>query len=195
MNAIELLKSLLKKCIIKQNTVDGFEKYTILDSRGSLFTVGFNKTAKKYGFGRSKIGREKLAIYGITDKNLPDYQSIYNVVKRQYQTEIVSYLFKEMINQSEINAFESQDADTYYTGNKIGRIFSITFDKKTKKYELKRSNMLKYLYDALDIPFDIEPQNTKELFDAAKAEYNWQVVRENVDSMYDFVPDYYDLPR
>ncbi len=192
MKTIDLLKLLLKKSAIKRQSVNGFDKYTVFNTDGSLFSIGFNSETNKHGFGRTQKGIKELAKYGINDSNTPDFPSIYSETKAQYQTNMVNYLFKTMIENHEIDAEETPEKETYTATNQFGPIFSFSHDKKANKYAIKREKQLKYLYEALELPFDIEPDDLKEMYKLIKAEYYWQVVRDNIESMYDFIPAYYN---
>lgn len=80
-----LFKEITLQSDIKYVFDDGFCKYIVYDSRGTLFVIGFNKETKKYGFGRTPLMLREYAKADLPTNIMPDYASLYTIVARGYR--------------------------------------------------------------------------------------------------------------
>ena len=195
MNGNESIQQLSKRVTIKHEYSGNFDEYIVYQGTILLFNIKFNKKTKQYEFYPTPTGIHEFAKNGIYNKDIQDFSSIYNITKRQYQIELIVFIFKEVINNAEIDMETKNEFEIYTAKNDDGAIFSFGYNKKTNKYGIKRFEQLRFLYKSLEIPFDIKPENFKDIYDFIKAEYNWQIVRDTVESMHDFIPDYYNFAR
>lgn len=75
--------------ILCQSEIDytyanGFYKYIVYNDKGSLFSIGFNKNIKKYGFGRTELMLKEYKKNGLSTEIKPDFPYLYNETLKRY---------------------------------------------------------------------------------------------------------------
>ncbi|MBR3511184.1 MAG: hypothetical protein IKN73_03940 [Alphaproteobacteria bacterium] len=176
----ELFFSFVNKFAITHDETSETDVYVVYAEKKVLFNITYLKKHKQYVFDYTPFCTQEFIKHGIYSKNLPDTATIYNIVTVQYKQKLVNELFETLVSICEINQRTSDEYETYFAENSFGIIFKLKHNKKTNQYTFKRDKILTTIYDDLQIPHNLMPQNHKELFEQMRNEYNYQVVRDTV---------------
>ena len=82
----DLFLKILRQSKISHTFANGFDKYIVYNENGSLFSVGFNKTIKKYGIGRTDFMLKEYNKANLPTEIMPDAPYLYNEVIKRYDT-------------------------------------------------------------------------------------------------------------
>ena len=80
----DLFQEITGKSKIRHFVSNGFDKYVIYNDSGSFFSVGFNKTIKKYGLGRTELMLQEYKKRNLLIETMPDIPVVYNFVVQRY---------------------------------------------------------------------------------------------------------------
>lgn len=106
---------------------------------------------------------------------------------------LIHNFFKYIIDTCEIKETFDKGFHIYTTYNNAGPLFSFAYNKATNKYAIKRYKQMELSYAMLQVPFDIKPENFKEMYNLMHAEYVMRDVQDTVNALYDAIPDYCNM--
>jgi hypothetical protein len=106
---------------------------------------------------------------------------------------LIQNFFKHIIDTHEIKETFDKGFHIYTAYNNAGSLFSFAYNKATNKYAIKRYKQMELLYAMLQVPFNIKPENFKEMYNLMHAEYVMRDVQDTVDALYDAIPYYYNM--
>ena len=104
----DLFQNIIFKSMISHTNTNGFDKYIVYNDNGSLFSIGFNKKIKKYGFGRTELMLQEYQKHNVPIEIMPDFPCIYNEVMKRFDTHQSMYgEFKSIFDL--LNRFSGQN--------------------------------------------------------------------------------------
>ena len=106
----DFFQNIIFKSKITHTVSNGFDKYIVYNDNGSLFSIGFNKTIKKYGFGRTELMLKEYKKHNLSPEKMPDFPVVYNDVIRIYEThQTMSSEFKSIFDL--LNRFTGKNSE------------------------------------------------------------------------------------
>jgi hypothetical protein len=171
------------------NEPDG-EAYVVYNNAGIVFSITFNKLRNSYVLKNSFFLKSKYKQYGLSADAVPDHQMVFETVAFAYKTQQTvlraqkdfSVLYKDVLVDSKVTYNMHGDFETYMVTNAGIPGYSIGYDEKTGKYELKKYELINTLYTACGVP-DTRVPNYASLYKRTKDYYIAQTV---VECMHNF---------